>query len=112
MTSLRLAVLATALALAVVLVGGSEAAYTRVGYTGSGIELYGGPYPHYYNPKAYRHYHYEGARPTYKRYRYERPSRYYAPDARCERWSRQCAITWGATNGPDYNGCLRYHGCP
>jgi hypothetical protein len=41
------------------------------------------------------------------------PPAYYAPPrrqyGRCARWQRACRNNWGY--GPNYRGCMRYHGC-
>ncbi|NNE23253.1 MAG: hypothetical protein HKN11_11655 [Rhizobiales bacterium] len=41
------------------------------------------------------------------------PPAYYAPPrpryGRCGRWHRACLNNWG--HGPNYRGCMRYHGC-
>ena len=41
------------------------------------------------------------------------PPAYYAPPprryGRCSRWQRRCRNNWGY--GPNYRGCMRYHGC-
>lgn len=31
-------------------------------------------------------------------------------DGRCDYWADRCAANWGVRN-PDFQGCLRYHGC-
>jgi hypothetical protein len=87
--------------------------------------------PHYRPPKRYYY------QPRYhgQRYRYYRPGyqlyggwwyafpwwlgavgpRYYYPaqpqyGGRCEYWRQQCIRNWGY-GGPNFRGCLRYHGC-
>ncbi|MFO1089752.1 MAG: hypothetical protein U1E46_09270 [Hyphomicrobiales bacterium] len=101
------------------------------GYYGYGYRPYGygyRPYGYGYRPYGYGYRPYYGPRYAYPRYGY--PYFYqgyyypriwwnapaYAPPppppggGRCSSWASACANNWGVNN-PNYNGCLRYHGC-
>lgn len=79
----------------------SEASSFSFGYSGPGVSIHIGRYPHYnYGPYYYRPYY-------YRPYVY-RPYRPYS--SRCGYWSQRCAANWGYGNN-NYYGCLRYHGC-
>lgn len=52
--------------------------------------------------------------PYYHRSRRVRPHHGMSPQTnhkgRCWKWAKRCSVNW-SIGTPDYNGCLKYHGC-
>jgi hypothetical protein len=53
---------------------------------------------------------YYGNRRYYQPRRYRSNRSYRRRGGRCGYWSQRCINNWGY-GGPNYRGCLRYHGC-